>query len=84
MSEQVERLEAELALAKLAEPLEAAREAMHADRSEATIAAYKEASNSFAAARTAFREKYPPPPPAPGDAVATPDVVAATTEVRPS
>jgi hypothetical protein len=78
----VARLEAELALAKQAEALEAAREAMHADRSEETIGAYKTASAEYAAARTAFREAYPPPPPAEGDAVATPETVTITSKVE--
>lgn len=74
----VERLRAELALAEAMEPLEKAREAMHADRSPKTIKAYKEAANAAAAARQAFREKYGPPSSSAGNGVATPDTVKAT------
>lgn len=52
------RLEAELELAKLGDALEQARDAMHEDGSEANVAAYKEASNALAAARTSYREQH--------------------------
>ena len=68
----VERLEAELALAKALEPLEKAREAMHANRTAKTIAAYKAECDKVAAARSAFREKYPP---GSGPGVAAPETV---------
>lgn len=74
----IERLRAELALAEAMEPLEKAREAMHADRSPANIKAYKKASDEAAAQRRAFREKHGSPGASGGDGVATPDMVKAT------
>ncbi len=71
----VERLEAELALAKALEPLEEAREAMHADRTPETIQAYKTAAREAAAARAAFREQHGPPPASDADGLAMPDTV---------
>ena len=71
----VERLEDELALARALEPLEAARQAMHADRSPKTVKAYKAACDKATAVRVAFREKYPRTPESGGDAVATPNTV---------
>ncbi len=71
----VERLRAELALAEAMEPLEEAREAMHADRTPETIEAYKAAAREAAAARVAFREQHGPPPTSEGDGLATPDTV---------
>jgi len=50
----VERLTQELELAKLCEKLEAARETMHADRSESNIAAYRKWCDKVATARSAF------------------------------
>jgi hypothetical protein len=80
----VERLEDELALAKALEPLEKAREAMHADRTPKTIAAYKRASEKVVAARQAFRTKYPPAAGVDGDgnATAAPDTVKAGVTVH--
>lgn len=71
----VERLRDELALAEAMEPLEKAREAMHADRTPETIAAYKQACEEATAVRQAFRIKYPRVPQSGGDAVATPDTL---------
>lgn len=77
----VERLEAELALAKLSEKLEEARAKMHADRSELNIAAYQKHCDKVAAARSAYREQYRPAP-APGDGLAEPETVK--VKVRPA
>lgn len=73
----VARLEAELALAKLSETLEEAREAMHADRNPDTIADYQEASNAVADARKRFRENYRTEV-GPGDAAPTVDTIGVT------
>ena len=54
----VERLTAELDLARKVEKLEAARTAMHADRSPKAIKAYKAACRQVNAARQAFREEH--------------------------
>ena len=81
----VERLRAELALAEAMEPLEKAREAMHADRSPKTIKAYKAAAAKVAAERAAFREKYSVGERTggvPADGVATPDTVKATGKAQ--
>lgn len=78
----VARLTDELALAKLGEVLERARAKMHAHRTPKNINAFKAASSKFAAKRTAFRLKYPPPEPAEGDAAATPETVGAKAGVR--
>ncbi len=82
MSE-VARLEAELELARKCETLEAAREAMHADRNEQTIAAYQEACNEVAAARAAYREEHRPTTPVePGDGIASPETVEVSIGVE--
>jgi hypothetical protein len=73
----VERLRDELALAEAMEPLERAREAMHADRTPKTIKAYKAAAREATAARVAFREKYPPVEQSGTDGTATPETVKA-------
>lgn len=83
--DEVEKLEDQLAHAKLCKQLEDARDAMHEDRTdEAAMALYKELSQQVADSRVAFRIKYPPPPvdPQSGDAVATPETVAATGGVH--
>jgi hypothetical protein len=55
----VDRLSSELELAKLCEVLEDARDAMHADRSDAkAMAAYNAASDAVASARSTHRENY--------------------------
>jgi hypothetical protein len=78
----VERLRDELALAEAAEPLEEAREAMHADRSPKNVKAYKAACAEVTVARQAFREKYPAAPQSGTDGVATPDTVKATGKAQ--
>jgi len=58
MSE-TDRLESELKVSKLQDELEAAREAMHADRTnEEAMARYNEASIAVAEARSAHREQF--------------------------
>ena len=85
----VERLRDELALAEAMEPLEKAREAMHADRTPKTVKAYKAAAAKATAVRVAFRTKYPQGQRSAGggvvgDGVATPDTVKAKgTVVNP-
>ena len=80
MSE-TERLEAELELSKLTDALETAREAMHADRSNAkALQAYKDASTAVANARTAFRERFRVEL-GPGDAAPIVDTVNVETGV---
>lgn len=54
----VERLEAELALARLVETLEDKRGAMHGHRNAETVREYRAASEEVAAARKAFRERW--------------------------
>lgn len=79
----VERLEAELAVAKLSEKLEAAREAMHKkrgskpsiSRDDPTVVKYNDLSDQVATARVAFREKFPPPKADEGDGQARPATV---------
>ena len=71
----VERLEAELKMAKALEPLERAREAMHAHRTPKTIAAYKKACTKAAKARQAFREAFPPVASSGTDGTAAPATV---------
>jgi F0F1-type ATP synthase membrane subunit b/b' len=79
----VERLRDELALAEAMEPLEKAREKMHADRSPANVKAYKKAAAKATEARQGFRRKYPSQQTSgDGDAVATPDTVKVTTKVQ--
>jgi hypothetical protein len=72
----VERLEAELALAKLSEKLEAAREAMHADSSPKNVSAFKKLSVQVTDARRDWRvnhrDKAPKPP---GAGTANPETV---------
>jgi len=79
----VERLEAELKLAKALVPLEAAREAMHAKRTKASIAAYKKACVKATKLRQEWRLKHRTIPDGPGDGTATPDTVAAKAGVNP-
>jgi hypothetical protein len=72
---EVERLRDELELAEAAEELEAAREKMHADRTEKTVAAYKAESEKVAALRQAFRTNFPRIAESGENGVATPDPV---------
>ena len=79
----VERLRDELALAEAMEPLEKARDAMHADRTPKTVKAYKAAAAKATEKRQAFRTKYPSQQTSGGgDAVATPDTVKVSTKVQ--
>ena len=73
----VERLTAELELAKACELLEAARETMHADRSPKNIASYQEEANKVAGVRSSFRQRYAVVV-GPGDAAPMADTVAVT------
>lgn len=77
----VDRLESELEIAKLAETLENARDAMHADRSAETLAAYKAACNDVAAARSSFRSTYRVEA-GPGDAAPAVDTINVTAGVK--
>jgi hypothetical protein len=78
MSDEVERLRDELALAEATEKLEAARGKMHAGRTEKTVAAYREESEKVVALRQGFRTKYPRTAESGKDGVATPDPVRAS------
>ena len=81
--DEVQKLKDQLKVAEASQELEAAREAMHADRTdEAAMAKYKELSQKVADARVEFRTKYPPPVPADGDAIATPAPVDASGGVH--
>ncbi len=71
----VDRLEAELALAKLCETLEVARDALHASRTPKTIARYKQACKDVVAARSSLRDTYRVPT-GPGDAAPAVGTVA--------
>lgn len=76
-----EKLEDELAIAKLVEEYEAIRPIVE-DKSTYTdeaMAQYRALNDQIAAARTAFKVKYPPEAPEEGDAVATPEPVQAST-----
>jgi predicted nucleic acid-binding Zn-ribbon protein len=75
------RLEAELELAKASEKLEAAREKMHAKRTEANIAAYQKESDKVAALRQAFRQNYQAQP-GPDDAAPKVDTLTVKTGVH--
>jgi len=77
----VQRLEAELKLAKASERLEAARESMHADRNEETIRAYKKECDTVASIRQEFRSKYQAQV-GPGDAAPQVGTIAVKTETR--
>jgi hypothetical protein len=79
----VEKLKEELALAELQEAHEVARAKMRGPSpSEDDRAEFRATRDTFAAARTAFREKYPPTPPAPGDAVATPETLGVASTIK--
>lgn len=81
--DEVQKLQDQLVVAKACARLEEARDTMHADRSEENIEAYKVESEKVQKARTAFREKYPPPKMvAEGDGVATPATVESGVEVH--
>lgn len=78
----VGRLEEELAIAKLQEEYEALRPKVEdkAKQKPADMARYRELNDQLAAARTAFKEKYPAGGGGEGDAVATPASVNAKTK----
>lgn len=83
MSEETDRLEAELEVMKLAEEAEDLRDAAYAKNASADdIKAFKEAIQEVANARTAFKEKYAPLPPAEEDAAATPKTISASSSVQ--
>jgi hypothetical protein len=54
------KLDAEERVRKVGDKLEEAREAMHANRTQETIRAYKVASRKMVEARQAYREEYVP------------------------
>jgi hypothetical protein len=81
MSDATDRLRAELELAEACEVLEEAREALHADRNEETIADYKAACDTVAPMRAAFREKWEARV-GPGDAAPHVETVAVTSEAK--
>jgi hypothetical protein len=78
----VDRLRAELALAEASQRLEAAREAMHADRSDAAkLRAYRRASERVVELRRDYRENHRPAAGGPGDAAPQPKTVRASSRV---
>jgi len=82
MSE-VEKLRDELALAELKEKFLATKEpVLTGNPSEKERTSYKALRDKFAAARTAFRIKYPPPPPKRGDATVMPETVGVASTVK--
>ena len=78
----VARLEVELELARDAEELEKAREAMHEDRNEETIAAYKEAATRHQLLRSNYRENYRTVSEDPNDATPQPSTVELTIDAK--
>lgn len=77
----VGRLEQELAIAKLVEEYEALRSKVEGPKQNpGDMARYRELNDQIAAARTAFKEQYPPDGVAAGDAAATPEPVVAKTK----
>lgn len=70
----VEKLEAELELAKKCETLEKARRAMHNDLTDEHVAAYRTASEAVVEARRDWRINHRENPPAP-EGVARPETV---------
>lgn len=77
----IDRLTAELELANACEVLEAARGAMHADRSDENIAAYRAACEEVFGLRRAFRETYQAQP-GPGDAAPAVDTIQTKAGVK--
>jgi cytidylate kinase len=75
MSDEVDRLKAELALAEEVDELEEARAAMHKKKTDATLKAYRKASEKVAAARQALREKHPTTAASAADGVARPEPI---------
>jgi len=79
----VEKLKEELALAELQEAHERSRAKMRGSSpTEDDRAEFAATRDAFAAARTAFRVKYRPHPPGPGDAIATPETVGVASTVK--
>lgn len=77
----VGRLEEELAIAKLVDEYEGLRSKVEGKNQKAEdMARYRELNDQIAAARTAFKEKYPPAGLADGDAAAIPAPIAAKTK----
>lgn len=76
----VERLEAELEVAKLAEEYREVRDRVQAqdvpDRTKEDLDKMHELSKALQDANVAFKQKFPPPAPAEGDAVATPEAIS--------
>jgi hypothetical protein len=77
---EVERLEAELAVAKIQEQYEALRAEVEdpATHTDENMAEYRRLNDELAKARTEFKQKFGPPPAAPGDAQATPEAIQAS------
>jgi predicted RNA-binding protein len=76
-----ERLESELEIVKLQEEYEALRPKVEdkANQKPEDMARYRELNDQIAAARTAFKQAYPPATTVGGDAVAEPATIAAST-----
>lgn len=75
------RLQALLDIATLTEEYEALRPKVEGSKQKPEdMARYRELNDQIAAARTAFKEQYPPGPAGDGDATATPAPVAAKTK----
>jgi hypothetical protein len=80
------KLEAQLALSKLCDDLEAAREVMHADRSDAeALELYNDLSEQVAKARSDFRTEFPVEVPdyEDADGTAVPEPIEVAGEVKP-
>jgi len=74
----VERLEAELARAKLIDEYQELRASVEdGSRTDEQYARYRELNDQIAAMNADISERFAPVPPEPGDAVATPAVVSA-------
>lgn len=75
------QLEAKLAIAKLVDEYEALRPLVEDKENQDPddMARYRELNDQIAAANTAYKEAYPPGPPADEDAAATPETIAAET-----
>ncbi len=79
----VARLEAELAMAKLAEEDGALYDKAYADGASAKdIAAFKEHNAKVAEARREFKEQFTPTEPEAGDAAPTPATVKASAKAK--
>lgn len=79
----VERIEAELAIARLVEQDAALRERAYAPgATREDIAAFKTLNAEIAAARSAFKAQFPATAPGPGDASPNPNSVAGSSTVQ--